>query len=94
MLRLRNRQDHLVETTQVRRNERTEARIALRLLSSRELEVLGLIAEGYSTKEIGARLGITFKTAVTHRTRILRKLQVHESASLVRLAVRAGLVHA
>ena len=52
---------------------------------------MSLIAQGCSTKEVAAQLGITFKTAVTHRTHILRKLDLHESASLVRLAIRAGL---
>ena len=61
-------------------------------LTPREIQVLSLIAEGHSTKEIAHRLKITFKTAVSHRTHLLQKLGIHESATLVRLAVRAGLV--
>ena len=61
-------------------------------LTPREIEVLRLIAEGHSTKEIAHRLKISFKTAVAHRTHLLQKLGIHESATLVRLAVRAGLV--
>jgi DNA-binding NarL/FixJ family response regulator len=45
-----------------------------------------------STKEIAYRLNITFKTAVSHRTRLMAKLEVHEAAELVRLAIAAGLV--
>jgi DNA-binding NarL/FixJ family response regulator len=68
--------------------------VALSRLSAREKEVLRLIAQGFSTKEIAGTLNISFKTAVTHRTHLLRKLQLHESASLVRIAIRAGLVAA
>ena len=61
-------------------------------LTRRELEVLRLIAEGKSTKQVANLLGIAFRTAVCHRYRIFQKLHVHETASLVRLAVRARLV--
>ncbi|GEM_PF-3383254 len=64
----------------------------LERLTKREIEVLRLIAEGKSTKQAAAILGIAFRTAVCHRYRIFQKLHVHETASLVRLAVRAGLV--
>lgn len=63
-------------------------------LTKREIEVFRLIAEGKSTKQTAAVLGIAFRTAVCHRYRIFQKLHVHETASLVRLAVRAGLVQA
>jgi DNA-binding NarL/FixJ family response regulator len=66
----------------------------LKRLTPREIEVLRLIAEGLSTKEIACRLSISFKTVVSHRTHLLEKLGTHESATLVRLAVRAGLVAA
>lgn len=61
-------------------------------LSKREREVLGLMVEGNSSKEIAAALGISFKTAVTHRASIMGKLNVHELASVVREAIRRGLV--
>jgi DNA-binding NarL/FixJ family response regulator len=61
-------------------------------LSSRELQVLQLIAEGKSTKEAAAQLNISFKTAESHRTRIMEKLNIHETAGLVRYAVRRGLI--
>jgi DNA-binding NarL/FixJ family response regulator len=66
----------------------------LKHLTPREIEVLRLIAEGLSTKEIASHLDISFKTVVSHRTHLLEKLGIHESATLVRLAVRAGLVAA
>jgi PAS domain S-box-containing protein len=62
------------------------------LLTSREIQVLTLVAEGKSTKEAAAILGISYKTADSHRTRIMDKLDVHETASLVRCAIRMGLV--
>jgi len=61
-------------------------------LTERERQVLVLIAEGKSTKEAAAQLGISYKTADSHRSRILEKLGVHETASMVRYAIRAGLV--
>lgn len=61
-------------------------------LSVREREVLQLIAEGQNTKEIGSVLGISPKTAESHRTNIMQKLHIHEVAGLVRYAVREGLV--
>jgi two-component system, NarL family, response regulator NreC len=61
-------------------------------LTSREREVLQLVAEGKSTKEIARLLGISFKTAESHRTRIMKKTDIHETAGLVRYAVRRGLI--
>lgn len=63
-------------------------------LTARELQVLALVADGHSTKEIAALLGISYKTADSHRSRIMEKLGVHETASLVRYAVRQGIVRA
>ena len=61
-------------------------------LTERERQVLVLIAHGKSTKEAAAQLGISYKTTDSHRSRILEKLGVHETASMVRYAIRAGLV--
>ncbi|MGA7339008.1 MAG: response regulator transcription factor [Terracidiphilus sp.] len=61
-------------------------------LTSRERQVLQLIVEGKSTKEIADVLGISVKTAETHRTRLMQKLDIHDVASLVRYAIRHGLV--
>ena len=61
-------------------------------LSGRERQVLQLIAEGRSTKDVASLLGISVKTAESHRSRLMQKLDIHETASLVRYAVRRGLV--
>jgi DNA-binding NarL/FixJ family response regulator len=61
-------------------------------LSGREREVLGALAEGLSNKEIGERLRISPRTVDTHRTHLMKKLNVHDLAGLVRLAIRTGLV--
>jgi two-component system response regulator NreC len=61
-------------------------------LTVRERQVLQLIAEGKSTKDTASLLGISVKTAESHRMRLMQKLDIHETASLVRYAVRRGLV--
>ncbi len=61
-------------------------------LTARERQVLQLIAEGKSTKDVASLLGISVKTAESHRTRLMQKLDIHETASLVRYAVRRGMV--
>jgi DNA-binding NarL/FixJ family response regulator len=63
-------------------------------LTLRERQVLQLIAEGKSTKDVASLLGISVKTAESHRTRLMQKLDIHETASLVRYAVRQGIVQA
>ena len=63
-------------------------------LSPRERQVLQLIAEGKTTKEVAGVLNISVKTAETHRTRIMEKLDIHETAGLVRYAIRRGLIQA
>jgi two-component system response regulator NreC len=62
-------------------------------LSSRERQVLQLVAEGNTTKQIAAILGVSIKTADSHRARIMRKLDIHDTAGLVRFAIRRGLIH-
>jgi len=64
------------------------------MLTRREVQVLGLIASGHSTKELASALGITFKTAVGHRSSLMKKLSIHDTASLVRYAIRTGLIDA
>ena len=63
-------------------------------LTLREREVLRLVAEGKTTKEIAALLGISVKTAEAHRTRVMKKLETHNTASTVRYAIRQGLIQA
>ncbi|MBL6765140.1 MAG: response regulator transcription factor [Verrucomicrobiae bacterium] len=64
------------------------------LLTPRQREILQLIAEGKSTKEIAALLGVSVKTVETHRTQLMARLDIHEIAGLVRYAIRIGLVSA
>ena len=61
-------------------------------LSTRERQVLQLVGEGKSTREAAQHLGVSVKTVESHRTRLMRKLGIHETASLVRYAIRRGLV--
>ena len=61
-------------------------------LTPREREVLQLVAEGKTTKEVAGILGVSVKTAESHRTRLMEKLDIHETAGLVRYAIRRGLV--
>ena len=61
-------------------------------LSPRQREVLQLIAEGLSTKDIARRLDLSVKTVETHRTTLMRQLDVHEVTGLVRHALKLGLV--
>lgn len=61
-------------------------------LTERELEILKLVAEGYSNKEIGERLFISHRTVDTHRTNLMKKMDVHNVAGLIRIAIKSGLV--
>jgi len=61
-------------------------------LTPRERQVLQLVAEGKTTKESAQLLNISPKTAETHRARIMEKLNIHETAGLVRYAIRRGLI--
>ncbi|MFZ2307105.1 MAG: response regulator transcription factor [Rhodoferax sp.] len=63
-------------------------------LTPRQREVLQLIATGQSTKEIARKLDLSIKTVETHRTQLMKQLDIHEIAGLVRFAIRAGLVSA
>ena len=62
------------------------------VLSARERQVLQMVAEGNTTKEVASSLGISIKTAESHRSHIIEKLDIHDTAGLVRYAIRAGLV--
>lgn len=70
----------------------TRSELPLDPLTSRERQVLQLVAEGKSTKEIARLLGLSVKTAESHRSRLMRKLDIHETASLVRYAIRRGMI--
>ena len=61
-------------------------------LSSRQAEVLQLIAEGMANKQIAAELGIGVKTVGKHRQRLMEKLNIHDTAGLTRYAITAGII--
>jgi len=68
------------------------ARDPLDALTPRQREILQLVAEGHTSKDIAQRLGLSFKTVEGHRAQVMERLGVHDLAGLVRFAVRAGLV--
>jgi DNA-binding NarL/FixJ family response regulator len=61
-------------------------------LTPRQREILQLVAEGNTSKDIAQRLSLSFKTVETHRAQIMERLRVHDVAGLVRFAMRVGLV--
>lgn len=69
-----------------------EAQKGAAQLTARQREILQLIAEGRSTREIAGRLSISIKTVETHRAQIMQRLSVHDVASLTRYAIRLGLI--
>jgi DNA-binding NarL/FixJ family response regulator len=76
-----------------RQSSITEPRVLMRnRLTSREREIVQLLAEGRSSKEVAVTLGISVKTAETHRANIMRKLEMHSVSELVRYAVRNQII--
>ncbi|HET9403097.1 MAG TPA: response regulator transcription factor, partial [Burkholderiales bacterium] len=67
---------------------------ALATLSARQREILQLVAEGNSSKEIARRLDLSVKTIETHRAQLMDRLQIRDVAGLVRFAIRTGLISA
>ena len=61
-------------------------------LSSREVEVLQLIAEGKPNKQVAAELGVSFKTVDKHRQHLMGKLNIHDIAGLTRYAISEGII--
>lgn len=70
------------------------AQSELSVLTPRQREILQLIAEGHSTREIAARLGLSIKTVESHRSQLMDRLGIRDVSGLVRFAIRAGLVSA
>jgi DNA-binding NarL/FixJ family response regulator len=64
----------------------------LERLTSRQREVLQLIAEGQNTKVIASTLGVSVKTVEAHRLQLMKRLEIHNVPGLVRYAIRSGLV--
>jgi DNA-binding NarL/FixJ family response regulator len=61
-------------------------------LTNRERQVLQLIAEGKTNRQVAGHLGIAIKTVDTHRTRLMRKLDIHDQTTLVKYAIRKGII--
>ncbi len=74
-----------------RRIEGTDQEEGARL-TSREVEMLQLIAEGKANKQVAAELGISAKTADKHRENLMGKLNIHDIAGLTRYAIAAGII--
>jgi DNA-binding NarL/FixJ family response regulator len=66
----------------------------LHALTDRQIQVLKLVAEGHRTREVAKRLGLSVKTVESHRSEIMKRLSMHDVVSLVRYAIRVGLVPA
>jgi DNA-binding NarL/FixJ family response regulator len=66
----------------------------LHALTDRQVQVLKLVAEGQRTREVAKRLGLSIKTIESHRSEIMKRLRIHDVVSLVRFAIRVGLIPA
>jgi DNA-binding NarL/FixJ family response regulator len=84
--RLANRPDHSFQGATGRHKKITPG------LTSREIEILQLIAEGLANKQAAAELGISIKTVEKHRQHLMSKLDIHDTAGLTRYAINAGVV--
>lgn len=73
-------------------NGRKPAANPLDELTPRQREILQLVAEGRTTKEIASRLNLSVKTVETHRTQLMERLDIHDVAGLVKFAIRVGLI--
>lgn len=82
----------LITSMMEERTKTTSSSKLLKDLSEREIEVLAALAEGLGNKEIGEKLFISPRTVDTHRTNLMKKLDTHNVAGLVRIAIKAGLV--
>jgi DNA-binding NarL/FixJ family response regulator len=66
----------------------------LHALTDRQIQVLKLVAQGHRTREVAKRLGLSIKTVESHRSEIMKRLRIHDVVSLVRYAIRVGLIPA
>jgi DNA-binding NarL/FixJ family response regulator len=83
--RLRDEQSNPLDRNGVRKNRGIR-------LTSRESEVLQLVAEGFANKQVAAELGISIKTVEKHRQHVMHKLNIHETAGLTRYAIAQGII--
>lgn len=85
--------DYLRKISDLPEEEKEKEKIsAFGQLTSRQREILQLIAEGNSTKEIAVKLNVSVKTIETHRAKIMERLGIHDVPGLVRYAIRAGII--
>jgi len=84
--RLRDRQENSIRGAAGRRKKRAGG------LTSREMEILQLIAEGKANKQTASELGISIKTVEKHRQHLMVKLNIHDTAGLTRYAIAAGII--
>jgi DNA-binding NarL/FixJ family response regulator len=75
-----------------RKPDPSTTRAPLEMLTNRQQQVLRLVAEGSSTKQVAGKLGLSAKTVEAHRGAIMSRLGIHDLAGLVRFAIRAGLI--
>lgn len=80
------------EKSKVRGRDGFVKRAGIRPLTSRESEVLQLVAEGSANKQVAAALGISIKTVEKHRQHLMDKLNIHDTAGLTRYAISAGVI--
>jgi DNA-binding NarL/FixJ family response regulator len=92
LMKLLETTEHVVERSTSRAREILPSNYSR--LTSREAEVLRLIAEGYANKQIAAELEISIKTVEKHRQHLMAKLDLHDTAGVTRYAVSAGVVAA
>lgn len=84
--------DHYTNTLKEAKDHHEQVPILADNLTPRQREILQLVAKGRTTKEIAEELFISIKTVETHRGQLMERLNIHELASLVRYAIRVGLV--
>jgi two-component system, NarL family, response regulator NreC len=84
----------MAKTSAVSEQKTADQPVGLEVLSTREREVLELVAKGMNNQEIGAKLGLSPKTIARHRERIMQRLNMHSRTELVKFAIRTGLVSA
>ena len=82
----------VVRRTVLQQAQATEQNELLKKLTPRQKEILTLVAEGHSTRNIARSLNISVKTVEAHRAQLMQRLNIHEVAGLVRYAIRMGLV--
>lgn len=70
------------------------ARRPLHALTERQIQVLKLVSEGHRTRDVAKQLGLSVKTVESHRSEIMKRLHIHDVVSLVRYAIRVGLIPA